>query len=100
MRLDLTECMPVNHLWKDLLDSLGIEKANQAVRQAIDLQLMHGNKQTLPVLFIQTGGIALTTFEFLKQQTGFSFYGKNKVLLYSPRKKFFQILHELKASNQ
>ena len=49
MRLDLTECIPVNHLWKDLLNRLGIEKANRAVRQAIDLQLMHGCKKTLPV---------------------------------------------------
>ena len=99
MRLDLTDSIPVNHLWKDLMNTLGREKANQAVRQAIDLQLMHGNKGTLPVLFIQTGGIALTTFELLKHQTGFSFYGANKVLLYSPRNKFFQILHELKEAD-
>ena len=49
---DFVNCEHVNYLWPDLVERLGSAKAQVAVRQAIDLQLMQGNKNTLPVLNI------------------------------------------------
>ena len=94
--LELKECQLVNHLWPELLEKLGSLKATQIVRQAIDLQNMRGKNETLPVLFVNTGGVALTSFKSLRIQTGLSFEGDNKVLLYCPKNKLFQILHEIK----
>ncbi|KGG15547.1 hypothetical protein EV06_1421 [Prochlorococcus sp. MIT 0602] len=94
--MDLTDCEPVNFLWSELSDRLGLEKACQAVRQAIDLQVMNGDEKTLPILFIETCGVALTTFNTLRNQTGISLYGSNKVLIFSKTKKSFQVLYELK----
>ena len=94
--LDFSGCKPVNYLWADFINMIGVDKATQAVRQSIDLNNMRGGKDTLPVLFTQTGGIALTTFEFVKNQIGLSLEGDNKVVLYKPEKKIIQILHEIK----
>ncbi|WP_225866375.1 MULTISPECIES: hypothetical protein [Prochlorococcus] len=94
--MNLSDYEPVNYLWADLLESLGIDKSNKAVRQALDLQYMTGTKETLPVLFIETCGVALITFSLLKNQTGLSFCGENHVLIFSHRKKSFQVLQELK----
>ncbi len=92
--LALTECESVNYLWTELIQLLGRDKAFQAIRQAFDLQQMRGNGETLPVLFMETCGVALTTFDLLRDQTGLSFIEKNnKVLLLSYRKKTFQVLH-------
>ena len=96
MKLDLANCVPVNYLWSDLLKRLGIEKAKQAIRQALDLQSMRGTKETLPILFTQTGGVAFTTYKFLQRKTGLNLSGENKVLLYSSTKNTFQLLHEVK----
>ena len=96
MKLELSNCRPVNYLWKYLLKRFEVEKAHQLISQALDLQRMRGNKDTLPVLFIQTGGIALTTYKFLKNETGFTIYGEKLVLLFSPKKKSFQLINELK----
>ena len=74
-----------------------MEKAYMAVKQAVDLKRMKGSENTLPVLFIQTGGIALTTFELLRLQTGLSFNSENNVLLYRPEKAEIQILYEIKT---
>ena len=94
--LDLSDYEPVNYLWADLSESLGINKSTKAVRQALDLQYMTGNSETLPVLFIETCGVELITFSLLKNQTGLSFYGENIVLIFSHRKKLFQVLQEVK----
>ena len=40
--LDLSNCEPVNDLWAEFSETLGLEKASKAVRQAIDLQAMNG----------------------------------------------------------
>ncbi len=95
--LDLSECKPVNHLWTDLLDEFGIEKAKQIITQAFNLQNMKGDKGTLPVLFVKTGGVALTSYELLRLQTGLSLGTRNKeVILYTPKEKLFQVLYEAK----
>ncbi len=94
--LDLFNCEPANYLWSDLIKSFGIEKATQLVRQALDLQNMQSKDGILPVLFVKTGGVALTSFELLEFQTGLKLNGKDKVLLYSQKDKVFQMLHEVK----
>ncbi len=97
--LDLSSCEPANYLWSDLLEKFGIEKANQIIKQAIDLKNMQGKEGTLPVLFVNTGGVALTSFELLKLQTGLNLNGENKVLLYCPKDQSFQVLHEVKIKS-
>ena len=94
--LDLSNCEFVNYLWAEFSEALGLEKATQAVKQAIDLQAMNGNKETIPILFLETCGIALTTLTSLRSQTGISLYGKKEVLIFSHKQKIFQILHEIK----
>ncbi len=94
--LDLKNSESVNYLWAEFSSSLGIEKATQAVRQAIDLQVMNGSKETIPVLFLETCGIALTTLRLLRSQTGISLYGDKEVIIFSHKLKSFQILHEIK----
>ena len=96
MNLNLSTCELANYLWKDLLERFEPDKAHKAIRQALDLQSMRGDKNTLPVLFVKTGGIALTTYEFLRKETGLHLYGDNKVLLFCPKNKAFQLLHETK----
>ena len=95
--LELFNCEPVNHLWTDLIEKFGIMKATQLVRQALDLQNMQSKDGVLPVLFVKTGGVALTSFELLEVQTGLKLNGEDKVLLYSQKDKIFQILHEVKV---
>ncbi len=94
--LDLSNCEPVNNLWMQLCESLGIERATQAVRQASDLQAMNGSQDTLPILFFETCGIALTTSKSLKRQTGLTLFGVKEVLIFSYKQKTFQILYEQK----
>ena len=96
MRINFSSCKPVNNLWADLVKNLGIEKAHQAVRQAFDLQGMHGNTKTLPLLFVHTGGIALTSIDILCLQTGIKLTENDKLLLYSSKENSYQILHEIK----
>tara|TARA_Y100001968_G_scaffold107610_1_gene97325 strand:- start:1127 stop:1420 length:294 start_codon:yes stop_codon:yes gene_type:complete len=94
MNLNLSNFEPVNYLWTDLIKRLGFEKAELVIRQAIDVQNMRGERELLPILFVETGGIAFTTYEFLRQETGLSLSEYNKVLLYSLKGKAFQVLHE------
>ncbi len=98
-RLNFSNCELVNHLWPAFLENLGIDRANRAVKQAIDLQKMNGDDLTIPVLFTKTAGIALTTSQLLREQTGLKIFGGNKVVLYSPGSRYMQVLHETKNIN-
>ncbi len=89
---DLSDCNLDNFLWTDLSKILGYEKASQAINQALDLQNMTGSKETLPILFMDTCGIALFTISALRHQTGLTIFGTDKVLIFSRRKKSFQII--------
>ena len=91
---DFVNCEHVNYLWPDLVERLGSAKAQVAVRQAIDLQLMQGNKNTLPVLLFETCGVALTNVQTLYKNTGLSLYDRNTLVLLSTKNMFFQILYE------
>ena len=91
-KLDLSEFKPVNFLWAEFSESFGKEKANNAISQAIDVQNMNGVEETLPVLFIETGGIGLVNIQVLKNQTGFSLHGRSQVLIVSIKKKSIQLM--------
>ncbi len=93
--IDFSFSKPVNYLWPNLNDSLGVEKANEAVHQAIDLQLMNGNISTLPVLFLETCGIALVRIDTLRKQTGVFVVRSRTVLLFSIKMNCFQLINEV-----
>ena len=93
--LDLSRCEPVNELWPNFVAHLGIDKAQQAVKQAIDLQIMYGNEKTIPMLIIETCGIALVNTDLLHAQTGFACFEDRMVLIFSSKNKFIQLLYEV-----
>ena len=90
--IDFSTCEPVNGLWPSLVERLGLEKAQRAARQALDLQQMSGHGGTLPVLFCETCGLALASTDSLREQTGLNGHGEHMVLLYSSRAQEVQLL--------
>ena len=90
--IDFSTCEPVNGLWPSLVERLGLEKAQRAARQALDLQRMSGHGDTLPVLFCETCGLALASTDSLREQTGLNGHGEHMVLLYSSRAQEVQLL--------
>ncbi len=95
MKVDFSTSLPVNNLWEQLQKSFGSEKANKAIQQAIDLKKMQGHQKSLPVLLINTGGVALTSIQFFKSQTGISLYGNGEIILFCSKKKAFQIMKQV-----
>jgi hypothetical protein len=92
--LDLARFTPVNHLWPELVERLGLERSSRAVRQALDLQAMHGTPATLPLLLVETCGVALVQAEQLRRQTGLVGAGDQLVLLLSQRSACLQLLQK------
>lgn len=90
--LDLARFTPVNHLWPELVERLGLERSSRAVQQALDLQSMHGTRATLPLLLVETCGVALVQSEQLRRQTGLVGAGDRLVLLLSQRNGCLQLL--------
>ena len=88
---EFSSYLAVSHLWSDLLDRLGQEKAQQAISQAFDLQRMYGRLDTIPVLFTETCGLALTSREMLQVQTGLNKFNDNMVLLIDLRGHMLQL---------
>ncbi len=95
--MDLSGCSSVNHLWPSFVEKLGFERAQTAVQQALDLQSMQGDNNTLPVLFLETCGLALTSFDNLRCETGLSFEGSRIVLLFSNKSRSVQLLREISS---
>jgi hypothetical protein len=91
-RLDLARFTPVNHLLPELVERLGLERSGRAVQQALDLQAMHGTAATLPLLLVETCGLALVPLEQLRLQTGLVGAGERLVLLLSQRSGCLQLL--------
>ena len=91
-QLDFAALVPVNHLWPSLVERLGTDRAQRAVRQALDLQGMRGHPGSLPVLFTETGGLALASTDLVREQTGLNAHGKDMVLLLSSRTKECQLV--------
>ncbi len=94
LKFNFSEFEHVNHLWPCFVEKLGLFKAQQAVRQAADLQRMNGDNDTIPVLLVETCGIALANIHLLHHQTGFSFYDKGMLLILSKKEKLFQLLFD------
>ncbi len=90
--IDFRTCEPVNGLWPLMVERLGLETAQRAVLQALDLQRMSGHGGTLPVLFCETCGLALASTDSLRKQTGLNAHGERMVLLYSSRSQEVQLL--------
>lgn len=95
IQIEFSKYESVNFLWSELIEHYGFEKAKKIVSQAMDLQKMNGNKNvTMPIIFSGTGGLALIPIQSLKEQNTKSNSKENQVLIFNPKKKFFQILNE------
>tara|TARA_B100000925_G_C21833833_1_gene398371 strand:+ start:448 stop:744 length:297 start_codon:yes stop_codon:yes gene_type:complete len=92
LSIDFAASAPVNDLWPSLVEKLGLERSQRAVRQALDLQAMQGSDDTLPVLFCETCGLALASTDLLREQTGLNGHGENYVLLFSTRANAVQLV--------
>ena len=94
-KLDFAALTPVNYLWPDFVEHLGVEKAQQAVRQARDLQVMRGDFDTLPVLFVETCGLALVSTRLVRDQIGIKVPAERMVMLLSTPKQALQLLKHI-----
>ena len=90
--LDLARFTPVNDLWPQLVERLGFERSSRAVRQALDLQAMRGDATTLPVLLLETCGMALIQAQALRGQLGLAGAAELQVLLVSQPSLRLQLL--------
>jgi len=91
--LDLAGCTPVNHLWGELVERLGLERSTRAVQQALDLQAMRGSESTLPVVLVETCGMALIERGALRRATGLPWpEGPGALLLISCPRQELQVL--------
>jgi hypothetical protein len=91
--LELASCSPVNDLWADLVEQLGLERSARAARQALDLQAMRGSSTTLPVLLAETCGVGLVQRAGLRAATGLPLpEGEGVLLLVSRRRQALQLL--------
>ena len=99
VQIDLSKYQLVGFLWSELIEHHGFEKAKNIVSQALDLQKMNGNKNyTMPIIFSGTGGLALIPIKLLKEESLKNNFKDNQVLIFSPKKKSFQILNEANQS--
>ena len=86
VEIDFSSCKPVNYLWPQLVERLGVEVAHNAAQQAFDLQRINGKRETLPVLFAETCGIALIQIDLLRHSTGIAFFEDRNMLSKSGHK--------------
>ena len=91
--LDLAAAAPVNHLWGEFMERLGLDRAARAVQQALDLQAMRGQPGTLPLLLVETCGVGLVDRVQLRAATGLPLpQGDALVLLFSRGRMELQLL--------
>ena len=89
---DFEKCSISNELWPAFINKVGIAKAKLAIHQALDLQRMQGNAFTLPVLILETCGIALVDSQVVKTHIGLSFIKKGMLFVYSKKLNSIQLL--------
>tara|TARA_Y100001968_G_scaffold218218_1_gene200892 strand:+ start:44 stop:340 length:297 start_codon:yes stop_codon:yes gene_type:complete len=94
--LDLDKSILSNDLWPDFVNNIGTIKAKLAVSQALDLQRMQGNSETLPVLILETCGTALVNSQVVKTFIGLSYIECGMILIYSNKLNAIQLLRENK----
>ncbi len=92
LQIELHSYAHINDLWPRLVEKIGSDKAQRAVKQALDLQCMHGGVGTIAVLLFETCGIALISAEALSYQTGLQVHGSHMVLLASVREESIQLI--------
>ena len=95
VQIEFSEYESVNFLWPKLIEDYGFDKARKIISQAIDLQKMHGAKNsTMPIIFSGTGGLALIPIQMLEKENLEISYKDNQVLIFNLKRKSFQILNE------
>tara|TARA_B100000575_G_C22573802_1_gene362765 strand:+ start:215 stop:520 length:306 start_codon:yes stop_codon:yes gene_type:complete len=95
--IELSDFSSVNNLWPELIENFGFDRAKKLISQANDLQKMNGKDEiTMPIVFIGTGGLALIAIDYVEKNSSFKKRKGKKVLIFSPKKKTFQILYETK----
>ena len=92
--LDFDKSVLSNDLWPDFVNNIGTMKAKLAVSQALDLQRMQGNSETLPVLILETCGTALINYQLVKALIGLSYIERDMILIYSNQLNAIQLLRE------
>ena len=92
--LDFDKSVISNDLWPDFVNNIGTMKAKLAVSQALDLQRMQGNSETLPVLILETCGTALINYQVVKALIGLSYIERDMILIYSNQLNAIQLLRE------
>ncbi|MFM7651409.1 MAG: hypothetical protein ACKO5M_00575 [Vulcanococcus sp.] len=91
--LDLAAATPVNHLWPELVERLGLDRSARAAQQALDLQRMRGLSGTLPLLLVETCGVGLVDRAQLRAATGLPLpEGDRALLLFSRSRLVLQLL--------
>ena len=93
--IDISSYNASNNLWSDLIEKLGLERAYKAARQALDMQLMQGNPDTLPVLLFETCGLALINTDLVSSFLGIPVYSSSMLVILSRKSKSFQLLRNL-----
>ena len=91
---NLEECSLSNDLWPNFINNIGFMKAKLAVRQALDLQRMQGSNLTIPVLILETCGMALINSKAVKTYIGLSHLDQGMVLIFSCKIKSIQLLRD------
>ena len=92
--LDFDKSVLSNDLWPNFVNNIGTMKAKLAVSQALDLQRMQGNPETLPVLILETCGTALVNYQVVKTLIGLSYIESGMILIYSNQLNAIQLLRE------
>ena len=94
--IELSSLNSVNFLWSELIERFGFDKSQKILSQATDLQKMYGKtNHTIPIVFTGTGGSALISINLLKQKLTLENIYSNQVLIFSPKKRLFQIINEI-----
>ena len=91
---DFDKCLLSNELWPYFINKIGILRAKSAVRQALDLQRMQGNKSTLPILIVETCGTALINSQIVRTHIGLRFIDQEMILIYSNKLNSIQLLRD------
>ena len=82
----------VNNLWSDFVSLFGVDKAQKAISQSLDFQKINGNSNTIPLLFIETCGLALISIDSVSNSTGINLIGCGYILIYSKKSKSIQLI--------
>ena len=92
--IDLSSFSLSNNLFGDFISKYGITRSNLAFQQCINLQRMHGNDNTLPVLIWGTCGAGLIDIYTVKKYTGLKSISCKFILLYNYKSRLIQLVKQ------